>query len=243
MTRKSSTLRIADLPSPNHGPRKGGARVDMLVLHYTGMKTLDAALDRLRDPASAVSAHYLIARDGRVFRLVDESRRAWHAGVACWAGERDVNSRSIGVELENPGREFGYRAFSAQQMRALVALARGILKRHGIPAWRVLGHSDVAPRRKTDPGEKFPWRALARAGIGYWPRQSRANALPDIAATQRALAAIGYEIAVTGKSNAQTRAVVSAFQRHFRPRRVDGRMDKETSALAAALTRRAVGPT
>ncbi len=215
----------------------------MLVLHYTGMKTLSAALDRLCDPKAEVSAHYLVARDGTVYRLVPEHRRAWHAGVACWAGERDVNGRSIGVELENPGHEFGYRAFPKKQMRALVALARGIVRRHRIPARRVLGHSDVAPRRKIDPGEKFPWRALAKAGIGYWPKPLQTKSLPDMATTQRALAAFGYEIATTGKADAETRAVVRAFQRHYRPKRVDGRTDKETAALAAALTRRTAKPT
>lgn len=230
-------LTIIDRPSPNHGPRRGGTRVDMLVLHYTGMKTLEGALGRLCDPKAAVSAHYLVARDGRVFRLVDERRRAWHAGVSCWAGERDVNGRSIGIELENPGN----RAYPKKQIQALVLLARGILKRHRIPKHRVLGHSDVAPRRKIDPGEKFPWRALAKAGVGYWPelaRMARAKSkprtkiVPDITAVQRALAALGYEIEATGRMDAQTKAAVAAFQRHFRPRRVDGRIDQETAGLA-----------
>jgi N-acetylmuramoyl-L-alanine amidase len=236
--------RIVEHPSSNHGPRRGGGRVDMLVLHYTGMKTLDAALRRLCDPRAAVSAHYVVARDGRVFRLMPEVRRAWHAGVSFWAGERDVNSRSIGIELENPGHEFGYRAFPERQIAALIRLARGILRRHPIPRHRVLGHSDVAPTRKIDPGEKFPWRRLARAGIGFWPTAGRkrrlgpsaANARPDIASVQRALAAFGYEIAVTGKADRRTRRVVAAFQRRFRPRRVDGRIDAETAASATALT-------
>lgn len=236
-------LTFIERPSPNHGPRRRGASVDMLVLHYTGMKTLEAALDRLCDPKAAVSAHYLVARDGRVFRLVDEGRRAWHAGVSYWGGERDVNGRSIGIELENPGHQFGYRPFPAKQIRALIALARGILKRHRIPQHRVLGHSDVAPRRKIDPGEKFPWRALAKAGIGYWPKPARAKAAPDTAAVQRALAAYGYEIEATGKIDAPTRAVVAAFQRHFRPRRMDGKIDAATAVLAEALTRASRHPT
>ena len=208
----------------------------MLVLHYTGMKTLEAALDRLCDPKAAVSAHYLVARDGRIFRLAPENRRAWHAGVSYWGGERDVNGRSIGIELENPGHQFGYSAFPNKQIRALIALVRGIFKRHRIPQHRVLGHSDVAPRRKIDPGEKFPWRALAGSGVGYWPVSKRTNAAPDTAAVQRALAAYGYEIEATGKIDAPTRAVVAAFQRHFRPRRVDGKIDQETAGLAQALT-------
>jgi len=238
--------RIVEHPSPNHGPRRAGKPVDMLVLHYTGMKTLAAALKRLCDPKAQVSAHYLVARDGRVFRLAPEARRAWHAGVSFWAGERDVNSRSIGIELENPGHEFGYRAFPVKQIAALIWLARGILRRHRIPKRRVLGHSDVAPRRKIDPGEKFPWQRLARAGIGYRPkpgRARRAQAKPDLASVQRALAAFGYEIAPTGRMDAPTRAAVRAFQRHFRPRQVDGAVDRETAALAAALTRAGRAPT
>ncbi len=226
-------LTIIARPSGNHGPRLGGKRVDMLVLHYTGMKTLAGALDRLCDPKAAVSAHYLVARDGRVFRLVDENRRAWHAGVSCWAGERDVNSRSIGIELENPGD----RAYPKKQIQALILLARGILKRHKIPKHRVLGHSDVAPQRKIDPGGKFPWRALAKAGVGYWPKPLLGKTTPDIAAVQRALRAFGYEIAATGRMDAETKAVVAAFQRHFRPKRVDGKIDAGTAVLAAGMAR------
>ncbi|MGQ0677931.1 MAG: N-acetylmuramoyl-L-alanine amidase [Rhodospirillales bacterium] len=244
-------LTIVERPSPNHGAR-AGKRVDMLVLHYTGMKTLGAALDRLGDPRARVSAHYVVARDGRVFRLVDEKKRAWHAGVSFWAGERDVNSRSIGIELENPGHEFGYRAFPEKQIAALIRLARGIVERHAIPRRRVLGHSDVTPGRKRDPGEKFPWRRLAAAGIGFWPEpgraagaksKPRAKTAADVAAAQRALAAFGYAIAATGRRDRQTRAVVRAFQRHYRPARADGRLDRETAALAAALTRSPRRPT
>ncbi len=225
-------LTIIDRPSPSHGLRRKRAVIDMLVLHYTGMKTLEGALKRLCDAKAAVSAHYLVARDGRVLRLVDERRRAWHAGVSRWQGERDVNSRSIGIELENPGD----LAYPKKQMQALTALARYILKRHKIPKHRVLGHSDVAPRRKIDPGGKFPWRALAKAGVGYWPKPGRAKAVPGTAAVQRALADFGYEIEATGRMDAQTKAVIAAFQRHFRPKRVNGKIDRETAALAAALT-------
>jgi len=209
----------------------------MLVLHYTGMMSAAAAIERLRDPQAQVSAHYLIDEFGLVYRMVPEERRAWHAGVASWAGERDVNSRSIGIELANPGHDFGYRDFPPAQMAALVALARGILARHPIPAHRVLAHSDVAPQRKSDPGEKFDWRALAEAGIGLW-LDARASKDNDIGEAQRALSAFGYDIDANGTMDDQTACVVRAFQRHFRPARVDGVLDAETAGLARALSAR-----
>ena len=159
-------------PSPNFDARKSDANVDMLVLHYTGMRDGHVALERLRDPATKVSAHYMIEEEGTVYALVDEELRAWHAGVSCWAGQRDINGCSIGIELVNPGHEFGYRPFPAKQRDALVALAEDIVRRHAIPAHRVLGHSDVAPARKQDPGELFDWAGLARVGIGLWPAQA-----------------------------------------------------------------------
>ena len=160
---------MIDLPSPNHGERPAGVAVDLVVLHYTGMETAGAALARLCDPAARVSAHYLIDEDGQVFRLVGEERRAWHAGVSCWAGEADVNDRSIGVELANPGHEFGYSPFPEPQLGALEFLLGDILQRRRIHPKRVVGHSDVAPLRKRDPGELFPWRRLAAKGLAYWP--------------------------------------------------------------------------
>lgn len=227
-------------PSPNHGERRRGKEaadpVDMLVLHYTGMKSAAAALARLCDPLAQVSAHYLIDEHGLVYRLVPEERRAWHAGVASWAGETDINSRSIGIELANPGHEHDYRDFPESQIDALVELARGILARHPIPPHRVLGHSDVAPTRKTDPGERFPWARLADWEIGVWPVDARPTPL-EIATLQRDLAAFGYAVDVTGQADAQTRSVVSAFQRHFRPTRVTGEVDAETAAIASALAR------
>jgi N-acetylmuramoyl-L-alanine amidase len=165
-------LHFVERPSPNHDPRPAGAPVDILVLHYTGMRTAEEALDRLCDPEAKVSAHYTIDRDGCIYRHVGEERRARHAGVSWWAGERDVNGRSIGIELVNPGHEFGYVPFPEAQIDALMELAHAILARHPIPATRVLGHSDVAPARKTDPGELFPWRQLADAGIGVFPPPS-----------------------------------------------------------------------
>jgi N-acetylmuramoyl-L-alanine amidase len=235
---------MIDSPSPNHDAR-GDAPVDMLVLHYTGMETGDGALARMCDPAAKVSAHYMIEEDGRVFRLVPEDRRAWHAGVSCWRGHRDINARSIGIEIVNPGHEFGYRDFPHPQIAALIALSRGILDRHPIPPRNVVGHSDVAPARKTDPGERFPWRFLAEAGIGLWPARVHPPATAEsfdpgdvggaIAAAQRDLELYGYAIDVTGVLDEETMQVLVAFQRHFRPTRIDGLLDAETAALIGAV--------
>ena len=215
--------------SPNHDARPGGAAIDMVVLHYSGMETADAALARLCDPAAKVSAHYLIDEDGAVRRLVAEERRAWHAGVACWRGVRDVNGRSLGIELVNPGHEFGYRPFAEAQMAALEDLARGILARHPIEARNVVGHSDVAPRRKMDPGELFDWPRLAAAGIGLWPDSAPPDeADADEGEAKAMLADFGYETGDLGMT-------VTAFQRHFRPRRVDGTMDGDTAGRLRGL--------
>ena len=203
-------------PSPNFDGRTGP--VDILLLHYTGMQSGAAALERLRDPEAKVSAHYLIEEDGRVFSLVAEERRAWHAGVSFWRGERNINAVSIGVELVNPGHEWGYRPFPPAQMAALADLAAGILARHPIPAQRVLGHSDVAPTRKQDPGELFDWAWLAQRGIGLWPAADTPAMTGDPAAL---LVAIGHEAA--------TPADVAAFQRRYRPTRIDGTIDDETA--------------
>lgn len=200
----------------------------MLVLHYTGMKSCDAALERLCDPAAEVSAHYLIDEAGDVFALVDESQRAWHAGVAMWRGQSNINSRSVGIELVNPGHEYGYRDFPEAQMTALIPLCQGILARHAIPARNVVGHSDVAPVRKADPGERFDWPRLAAAGIGLWPLPDDRQVVLDDAAIGAALGTIGYDIA-------DMEAAISAFQRHFRPSLVDGQADPETRRSIAAV--------
>ena len=220
---------MIDRPSPNHDARPAGKATDILLLHYTGMRDAESALARLTDPAAKVSSHYLIDEDGTAYRLVEEGRRAWHAGASWWGGERDVNGVSIGIELVNPGHEFGYRAFPPAQMQALIGLCRDILARHPIPPARVLGHSDVAPRRKRDPGELFDWRGLAAAGIGLWP--APAEGPTDLAAVQMALARYGYELRPTGQMDPETRAALIAFQRHFRPARIDGLADTETRAL------------
>lgn len=226
------------LPSPSHDARPAGQPVDILLLHYTGMRSAGDALERLCDPAARVSAHYLIDEDGTLWRLVPEERRAWHAGVAAWAGASDINARSIGIELVNPGHEFGYRPFPAPQMEALEALARLILSRHPIPAHRVLGHSDVAPLRKEDPGELFDWARLARAGIGLWPAdgsQGLDGPPTPIGEFQAGLARFGYQVPRSGMLDPETSAVITAFQRHFRPARVDGVPDGGTAARLAAL--------
>jgi len=233
---------LHERPSPNHGPRAAGGEIDTLVLHYTGMQTAVAALDRLCDPAAEVSAHYLIEEDGTVWRLVPEDRRAWHAGRAAWRGATDINDRSIGIELVNPGHEFGYRAFPEAQMDALIALCRDILARHAIAPSRVLGHSDVAPTRKTDPGELFDWQRLAAEGIGAWPGTPPADP-PDPAAALHLLGSIGYDVAGRAAEPGADapRAAIAAFQRRYRPRRIDGRADGETRGLIAAVAALAAG--
>ena len=232
---------IVDRPSPNHNERPADAAIDILLLHYTGMPTAAGALDRLCDPAAKVSAHYLIDEDGVVYTLVDEDRRAWHAGVSYWQGERDINGRSIGIELVNPGHEFGYRPFPEPQMRALIRLCHDILARHAIPAARVLGHSDVAPTRKEDPGELFDWPRLAADGIGLWPSSNKTPAArqtlapgaagPAVQELQRARSAFGYEALGDGLYNNDLAFIVKAFQRHWRPTGVDGVADGETQAI------------
>lgn len=219
------------LDSPNHGPRPEGCDIDVLVLHYTGMPDRESALARMCDPAAQVSAHYCIDEDGTLYQLVDECRRAWHAGHSSWRGVEDVNTRSIGIELVNPGHEFGYRDFPEAQLLALRDLARDILARHPIPPQNVVGHADIAPLRKQDPGERFNWQRFARWGIGLWPPTDEERQMePDrpVDEIQTMLAAYGYGVSVTGLYDETTRAVLAAFQRHFRPRRVDGRIDFET---------------
>lgn len=200
----------------------------MLVLHYTGMASCAGALDRLCDPAAEVSAHYLIDEDGTTYALVPEDRRAWHAGVAFWDGETDINSRSIGIELVNPGHDNGYQPFPQAQIQALEAVATDIVARHHIPPWRVLGHSDVAPTRKQDPGELFDWTRLARQGLGLMPPASVA---PVDADSLLLLAAYGYDMTVPA-------AALTAFQRHYQPRRLGQPADAMTVALAQWLVDR-----
>lgn len=232
------------VPSHNCGQRLGNGVPDMVLLHYTGMLDAEAALERLCSPLSNVSAHYLVFEDGRITQCVPESERAWHAGVSSWAGEADINSRSIGIEVANPGHEFDYPDFPARQIAAVIALCRGIIARRGIRADRLLAHSDVAPARKCDPGEKFPWRLLSDSGVGLWvppepivkgPRLAIGASGETVAELQHRLAGYGYGIAASGEYDQATAQVVTAFQRHFRPVRVDGEADQSTIRTLDAL--------
>jgi N-acetylmuramoyl-L-alanine amidase len=215
--------------SPNSDDRPAAWAIDTLILHYTGMPSAAAALARLCDPAAAVSAHYLIDEDGEVVALVAEERRAWHAGASSWAGRSRLNDCSIGIELVNPGHEWGYRPFAEAQYDACIALCRAILARWPIPPRRVLAHSDVAPARKQDPGELFDWARLAAQGVGLWPQPGRGDPR-SVDRLQRELAHFGYGVVPSGRLDEATRLVVMAFQRHFRPARVDGRPDRATLA-------------
>jgi N-acetylmuramoyl-L-alanine amidase len=236
-------------PSPNHGERNSGVRPDMILLHYTGKVDAAVALERLCAPGSEVSAHYLVLEDGRVIQMVQESRRAWHAGASSWAGQSDINSCSIGIEIANPGHDFGYPDFPKRQIAAVTALCRGIQTRNTIPPARVLAHSDVAPSRKQDPGEKFPWRTLWDSGVGHWVHPAPIKeggavvALGDrgdaVTSIQDLLSTYGYGVAVNGTYDSATHDVVKAFQRHFRPERIDGIVDESTRAtLQELLTQR-----
>jgi N-acetylmuramoyl-L-alanine amidase len=244
LTSPDSSLAGRFVASPNRGERRGYGRPNCVILHYTGMPTGEAALKALTDPASEVSAHYLVWEDGLVDQLVAESDRAWHAGKGRWKGEIDVNSASIGIEIVNPGHDGGLPPFPDRQIDATIALTRDICARWAIPPQRVLAHSDVAPARKRDPGEAFPWEALWRNGVGHWtkPAPLSGSALfaheeegPPVRALQAALALYGYGVEITGVYDRQTRRVVGAFQRHFRPERVDGEADASTLATLKAL--------
>jgi N-acetylmuramoyl-L-alanine amidase len=239
------TILVSDVvPSPNHGERANNRVPDMIVLHYTGMENADTALQRLAAVESSVSAHYFVHGDGRIIQMVPESRRAWHAGHSFWAGETDINSCSIGIEIHNPGHDFGYPDFSRRQIAAVISLCRAILLRREIPADRILAHSDVAPERKQDPGEKFPWRLLAESGIGHWVEPAPILDSPNfemgdrgeaIGKLQMALARYGYGLPTDGYFDEKTRCVVAAFQRHFRPARIDGVLDSSTLITLRAL--------
>jgi N-acetylmuramoyl-L-alanine amidase len=239
------SLTIIPAPSANFNERQHP--LDMLVLHYTGMKDGPSALARMQeDKEPRVSAHYMVEEDGRVFALVPEDKRAWQAGRSWWRGDEDINSRSIGIEIVNPGHEWGYRPFPEPQIAAVLELCRGILSRWPIPQNRIVAHSDIAPDRKEDPGELFPWKRFAEAGVGLWPEPQRpepwmmhgaemGDAGVTVEGLQRDLATIGYRISVTGVFDAATAAVVRAFQRRWRPMRVDGVGDVDTIVLANSV--------
>ena len=230
---------VADVvPSPNHKERVGEGRPDMIVLHYTGMATAADALERLCSlDAPQVSSHYLVYEDGRILQLVPEARRAQHAGISSWEGETDINSRSVGIEIVNPGHDLGYPDFPDRQIAAVIALCRDILRRRPMRADRVVAHSDVAPSRKQDPGERFPWARLHAAGVGHWVEpaplgEARGPSLGSrgaaVAELQALLAKYGYGIPSPGRFDKPMHDVVVAFQRHFRPARVDGVADDST---------------
>ena len=242
------SLRITDLPSPNQDDRPADQPIDMLILHYTGMRTGQAAIDRLRSEEAQVSSHYVVEEDGAVFRLVPEQRRAWHAGISRWRGHEMLNGRSIGIEIVNPGHEWGYRDFPALQMAAVCDLCLEILSRHPIPARNIVGHSDVAPDRKDDPGEKFDWEGLARNGVGLWPDDMPTLGLggathgtvrdaASLRPVRAALAAIGYEVAPEGPLDPGLSTVLRAFQRHWRPEAITGQADAGTLARLFAVGR------
>jgi N-acetylmuramoyl-L-alanine amidase len=239
--------------SPNFDDRRAGTQPDMIVLHYTGMQDEQAALERLCAPESKVSAHYVVFTDGRVVQCVPERARAWHAGASCWEDDTDINSRSIGIEIANPGHDFGYPAFPLRQTAAVIAVCKGILtRRPAVRTDRVLAHSDVAPARKQDPGEKFPWPLLYDSGVGHWvrpapltlegPRMQPDDKGSDVTELQGMLGEYGYGIAVTGDYDEATTQVVTAFQRHFRPERVDGIADASTRMTLRALLETRTAP-
>ena len=248
-------MTVIELPSPNFNERT--APPDLCLLHYTGMRTAKAALDRMCERSAEVSAHYCVDEAGQVYRLVAEERRAWHAGVSFWKGETDLNGRSIGIEIVNPGHEFGYSDFPAAQIDAVIGLLDDIRSRWDIAQSRILGHSDVAPERKIDPGEKFPWKTLAQHGHGLWPEAfdqiepEREAAMgpplgtgdsgPGVFALQAALGKLGYNILPGGPYDAETATIVGAFQRHWHPEAIgtasEGLADARTRIRLMALLR------
>jgi N-acetylmuramoyl-L-alanine amidase len=235
-----------DYRSPNFDER-GGFKITALVLHYTGMPTAQDALNRLCDPVAKVSAHYLVDEDGTIYALVDESKRAWHAGKGSWRGISDLNRVSIGIEIVNPGHEFGYRPFLVEQMKAVIALCQDIVKRRDIEPVNVIAHSDLAPERKEDPGELFDWKLLAENGVGLWPDETKNSGEPlvfeetaasRISALQSDLKLYGYGLEVTGNYDELTRKTVIAFQRHFRPELLSGVWDADCEARLVSLLKK-----
>ncbi|MCI4644872.1 MAG: N-acetylmuramoyl-L-alanine amidase [Hyphomonadaceae bacterium] len=246
-------MRLVVKPSPNFNARRHP--LDMLVLHFTGMEDGPSAEARLADPLAEVSAHYVVREDGVVVQMVSEDKRAWHAGVSRWQGDEDLNSRSIGIEIVNGGHDFPdakgrLPAYPKAQIAAVISLCRSILSRHDIPATRIVGHSDIAPARKADPGEHFPWLQLATAGIGLWPLRepaSRPKSLSgrglgagdrsdSVRRLQEHLASIGYDLPATGSYDAQTEAVVTAFQRRWQPDQVTGQASIGCIAMVGTVS-------
>ena len=244
LARPESPVATEVVPSPNQDERRDGRPPDIILLHYTGMPDANEALQRLCSPAAKVSCHYLVFEDGRTVQLVPEALRAWHAGISSWEGLTDVNSRSIGIEIANPGHDGGLPPYPRVQIDKVIALCLDLARRWSVRADRVIGHSDVAPDRKDDPGELFPWDELYRAGVGHWVepvpiKEGRSYGIGDEGAPVRALQAqladYGYGQAVTGVFDTATATVVRAFQRHFRPARIDGAADPSTMETLSNL--------
>ncbi len=244
LARPESPVATAVVPSPNHDERRDGRPPDIILLHYTGMPDANEALQRLCSPAAKVSCHYLVFEDGRTVQLVPEALRAWHAGISSWEGLTDVNSRSIGIEIANPGHDGGLPPYPRVQIDKVIALCLDLARRWSVRADRVIGHSDVAPDRKDDPGELFPWDELYRAGVGHWVepvpiKEGRSYGIgdegPPVRALQAQLADYGYGQAVSGVFDTATATVVRAFQRHFRPARIDGAADPSTMETLSNL--------
>ncbi|MCE3232232.1 MAG: N-acetylmuramoyl-L-alanine amidase [Rickettsiaceae bacterium] len=232
--------------TPNFDDRPKDTKIDMLVMHYTGMKTGQEAFERLCDPAAKVSAHYIVYEDGSIVNLVKDEKRAWHAGISCWRGISALNDTSIGIEIVNPGHEWGYRQFPAEQMEAVLTLSKDLIERHEIEARNVVGHSDIAPGRKEDPGELFDWEWLAKNGVGLWPRVGRVwrggdilvqpgKEDVDVARIQKMLADYGYHIRVDGFYGPKTEYIVKGFKRHFVPEQVNVSWDKLADARMRTL--------
>ena len=244
-----SALVTKIVPSPNLGPRKTDRRPTWIMLHYTGMESGVAALQLLTNPLSEVSCHYLVWEDGRIFQLVPEAARAWHAGRGNWKGESDINSHSIGIEIVNGGHAQGLPPYPDEQIEAVIALCQDIMARHGMAADHILAHSDTAPTRKEDPGEHFPWQRLARAGVGLWPEADTTGDTAALAgyragdegqpvrALQALLAMIGYPVQITGVYDALTESVIKAVQRRYCPDTVTGIADARVLAVLKSLAR------
>lgn len=239
-----TSLAHEHIPAVHFNDRAGASGPDILLMHYTGVPTPEFAIDILTSGEREVSCHYLVRQDGSIVHMVDEDKRAWHAGKSWWEGAGDVNSRSVGIEICNPGHGENYHDFPDRQIETVVALSKDIIERHAIKPCRVLAHSDVAPGRKIDPGEKFPWARLADEGVGVWAAPAAiagGSVLDDgasgdeVTSLQRNLAAYGYGIDVTGTYDGATATVVRAFQLHFRPSLCDGRADASTIATLDAL--------
>jgi N-acetylmuramoyl-L-alanine amidase len=236
-------MNIIQKPSPNHDTRHGQP-IDMLVFHYTDMLSCDEAVARLQDKEAQVSAHYVVSEAGEIFQLVDEAQRAWHAGESHWRGHNNINARSVGIEICNPGHSNGYVEFSVRQMKSVIKLAAEIIARHEIPTRNVVGHSDVAFLRKMDPGELFDWQSCAKQGVGLFPFEARpmpgqefrrGDKGKDVTRLQTALSNWGYGLKLDGDYGEKTEQCVIAFQRHYRPKNLDGVWDNECAGLLAAL--------